>query len=118
MQTDRALCGHRVAALGACDERHVFEAPSEIGSYAKTRADTVNFQIRKMPLPQNIVGSRLKALRRELGFTQAMLAARCGTLGWDIGENIITKIETKIRCVTDVELVCIAAALRILIVSS
>ena len=66
-----------------------------------------------MPSPQNIVGSRLKVLRREQGLTQAMLAARCGTLGWDIGENIVTKIETEIRCVTDVELTCIAAALNV-----
>lgn len=66
-----------------------------------------------MPLPKNIVGSRLKALRRELGLTQAMLAARCGMLGWDIGENVVTKIETEIRCVTDVELICIAAALKV-----
>jgi transcriptional regulator with XRE-family HTH domain len=66
-----------------------------------------------MPLPQNIVGSRIKAIRREKEFTQAMLAARCGLLGWDIGENVVTKIETGIRCVTDVELVCIAFALDI-----
>jgi transcriptional regulator with XRE-family HTH domain len=66
-----------------------------------------------MPSPQNIVGSRLKAVRRDLGITQAMLAARCGTLGWDIGENIVTKIETGVRCVTDVELTCIATALKI-----
>ena len=66
-----------------------------------------------MPLPQNIVGFKLKAMRRELGITQAMLAARCGTLGWDIGENVITKIETMIRCVTDVELACLATALSV-----
>ena len=65
-----------------------------------------------MPLPQNIVGTRLRVLRREQSLTQAMLAARCGTLGWDIGENIITKIETGVRCVTDVELTCIAMALK------
>lgn len=65
------------------------------------------------PPPQNIVGSQLKALRREMGLTQAMLAARCGRLGWDIGENVVTKIETQIRCVTDFELLCLAAALRI-----
>ena len=42
-----------------------------------------------------------------------MLAARCGRLGWDIAENVVAKIETKIRCVTDVELVCIATALKV-----
>ncbi len=41
-----------------------------------------------------------------------MLAARCGLLGWDIGENIVTKIETGVRCVTDVELTCLAVALE------
>lgn len=65
-----------------------------------------------MPAPQNIVGSRIRALRRERGLTQAMLAARCGMLGWDVGENVITKIETHIRCVIDAELVCLAKALE------
>ncbi len=66
-----------------------------------------------MPAAQNIVGSQVKLLRRERGLTQAMLAARCGLLGWDIGENIITKIETKVRCVTDAELLCLSKALDI-----
>ena len=66
-----------------------------------------------MRASQNIVGSQVKALRRERQLTQAMLAARCGTLGWDIAENVVTKIETKIRCVTDVELVFLAAAFNV-----
>jgi transcriptional regulator with XRE-family HTH domain len=66
-----------------------------------------------MSVPQNIVGLKIKALRREKGLTQAMLAARCGLLGWDIGDNIITKIETQIRCVTDVELLCLGKALDV-----
>jgi len=66
-----------------------------------------------MSARQNIVGSRIKTLRREKGLTQAMLAARCGTLGWDVSENVITKIETHIRCVTEIELLCIAAALNL-----
>ena len=42
-----------------------------------------------------------------------MLAARCGRLGWDIGENVVTKIETHIRCVTDVEFLCLTKALGV-----
>jgi hypothetical protein len=42
-----------------------------------------------------------------------MLAARCGRLGWDIGENTVTKIETHVRCVTDAEFVCMAKALDV-----
>ena len=64
-----------------------------------------------MSNPQNIVGPRIKALRLQQGLTQAMLAARCGMLGWDVGENVVTKIETQIRCVVDFELLCIAQAL-------
>jgi transcriptional regulator with XRE-family HTH domain len=66
-----------------------------------------------MPAPQNIVGSRIREVRREQGLTQALLAARCGTLGWDVGENVITKIETRIRCVTDAEFLCLAKALNV-----
>lgn len=62
---------------------------------------------------QNIVGPRVQALRKKQGLTQAMLAARLGAMGWDIGENIITKIETGVRCVTDNELVILAEALRV-----
>lgn len=52
-------------------------------------------------------------MRREKGLTQAMLAARCGVLGWDIGENTITKIETNVRCVIDAEIACLATALGV-----
>lgn len=66
-----------------------------------------------MTTPQNIVGPRIKAIRLQRGLTQAMLAARCGMLGWDVGENVVTKIETQIRCVVDFELLCVAQALDV-----
>ena len=62
---------------------------------------------------QNIIGRRVKALRSAQELTQAMLAARCGTLGWDVSESVITKIETQLRCVTDRELIILAEALRV-----
>jgi transcriptional regulator with XRE-family HTH domain len=67
-----------------------------------------------MAASQNIVGTKIRAIRREKGLTQAMLAARCGMLGWDIGENTITKIETNVRCVVDAEILCLASALDVL----
>jgi len=42
-----------------------------------------------------------------------MLAARCSRVGWDIGENTISKIEAQFRCVTDSELVTLADALKV-----
>ncbi len=62
---------------------------------------------------QNIVGSRIQALRQKQGLTQAMLSARLGNVGWHIYENTITKIETGVRCVTDRELILFAEALRV-----
>ncbi len=62
---------------------------------------------------QNIIGPRVRTLRQKQGLTQAMLAARLGALGWDVHENTITKIETRLRCVTDGEVVILAEALRV-----
>jgi transcriptional regulator with XRE-family HTH domain len=66
-----------------------------------------------MAHPQNIIGPQVKELRKQQGLTQAMLAARCGVLGWEISENGITKIEAQIRCITDQELVTLALALKV-----
>ena len=66
-----------------------------------------------MPSPQNIIGPVVRELRSAKGWTQAMLAARCARLGWDISENTVTKIEKQFRCVTDEESVCLARALGV-----
>ena len=63
--------------------------------------------------PQNIVGTQIKSIRTCRKMTQAMLAARCGALGWDVSENVITKIEKGFRCVTDKEVKILAKALKV-----
>jgi DNA-binding transcriptional regulator YiaG len=86
---------------------------SVIGRIQTALAAIVNFQKRKMKVAQNIVGPQVRAIRQLKKMSQGELAARCGALGWmDVSENTITKIETKIRCVTDVELILLARALR------
>ena len=62
---------------------------------------------------QNVVGPVVRKLRYQRGMTQAMLTARCCRVGWDVGENTIAKIEARIRCVTDGEIVFLARALRV-----
>jgi hypothetical protein len=42
-----------------------------------------------------------------------MLTARCARVGWDIGENIIAKVEAQFRCVTDREITYLARALGV-----
>lgn len=63
--------------------------------------------------PQNIIGPVVARIRYGKGWTQAMLAARCTHAGWDIAENTISKIEARVRCVTDSEIVFLARALKV-----
>ena len=62
---------------------------------------------------QNLIGPSIRKLRYQRGMTQAMLTARCNRAGWDMGENTIAKIEARIRCVTDREIVYLAKALGV-----
>jgi hypothetical protein len=64
-------------------------------------------------VPQNIIGPVVRKIRYGRGWTQAMLAARCARVGWDIGENTISKIEAQVRCVTDSEIVFLAQTLKV-----
>lgn len=64
-----------------------------------------------MAAPKNIVGPTVQRLRFQKGWTQAMLTARCNRAGWDIGENVIAKIEAQHRCVSDLELAYLSKAL-------
>ena len=64
-------------------------------------------------VPQNVVGPVVRKIRYGKGWTQAMLAARCTHVGWDIAENTISKIEAQVRCVTDSEIVFLAQALKV-----
>lgn len=67
-----------------------------------------------MARSQNIIGTAVQESRRNQSLSQAMVAAKCSILGWsECSENTISKIETGIRCVNDVELVFLARALRV-----
>lgn len=63
-----------------------------------------------MPKPKaqtgerNLISQRLVQLRRENNMSQRALAYRLQLNGYDIDKNVITRIETNKRYVTDVEL--------------
>ena len=67
-----------------------------------------------MPKPRsetgekNLVGSRLKALREREHWSQRDLAHQLQLIGMDMDKNVITRIETNKRYVTDLELRAIA----------
>ena len=55
-----------------------------------------------------MIGSRLKALRRRDHLSQRDLAHQLQLVGMDMDKNVITRIETNKRYVTDIELRAIA----------
>ena len=53
---------------------------------------------------KNIVGLKLKELREARGLSQRDLAKKFQLIGCDIDQNVITRIETGKRKVTDMEI--------------
>lgn len=53
---------------------------------------------------KNLVGNRLIELRRERKLSQRDLACMLQLAGYDIDKNVITRIETNKRYVSDIEL--------------
>lgn len=69
---------------------------------------------RLMPKPRslsgdkNLIGNRLIHLRQQHHFSQRSLAYALQLNGYDIDKNVITRIETNKRYVTDIELKALA----------
>ncbi len=67
-----------------------------------------------MPKPRaetgekNLIGLRLKALRERDHLSQRDLSHQLQLIGMDMDKNVITRIETNKRYVTDIELRAIA----------
>ncbi len=64
-------------------------------------------------MPENIVGPQIRRLRYQRGMTQDALAAKCTRLGWDVSRGTVAKVEARVRCVNDEELLTIARALKV-----
>lgn len=67
-----------------------------------------------MPKPRsedggkNLISEHLKALRKEHHISQRELANQLQLIGMDMDKNVITRIETNKRYVTDIELKALA----------
>lgn len=72
-----------------------------------------------MPKPRtasgdkNLISKRLIALRKEHGLSQRDLSRKLQLAGYDMYKNVITRIETNKRYVTDIELRAIAQIFNI-----
>ena len=53
---------------------------------------------------KNLIGKRLIKLRRQRHMSQRLLAYKLQLRGYDMDKNVITRIETNKRFVTDVEI--------------
>jgi transcriptional regulator with XRE-family HTH domain len=61
----------------------------------------------------NIVGSCVRRARSKQGLSQSEFAAKCQRMGWNIGRDILARIEASTRLVTDSELLFLARALEV-----
>ena len=61
----------------------------------------------------NLIGARLRALRRDRNLSQEDLAAQMQLLGVDISQPLISKIEQNKRFVKDYELACFCRVLNV-----
>jgi len=66
-----------------------------------------------MPRELNVIGKKLRKLRKEKNLKLSELEAKCGVLGWDVTGNTLAKIESMRRSVFDCELIIIGKALGI-----
>lgn len=72
-----------------------------------------------MPKPRtetgekNLVGQRLKLLRARDGLSQRDLSRELQLIGLDMDKNVITRIETNKRYVTDLELRALAKIFQV-----
>jgi transcriptional regulator with XRE-family HTH domain len=61
----------------------------------------------------NIIGKKIRGIRKEQGLTQEQLAAACCLLGFDISRSTLAKVESQNRQVTDYEIRYFAKALKV-----
>lgn len=61
----------------------------------------------------NVVGPNIRTARKALGLTQEEFAARCQLIGWDVSRSSLAQIESRIRYVSDEELLILATILDV-----
>ena len=66
-----------------------------------------------MKTPCNLVGPAISRLRNKRGLSQAQFVAHLQRQGWDISREVLARIETRRRWVTDFEAAFIARCLKV-----
>jgi len=61
----------------------------------------------------NLIGGQLSQERKKLGLSQADLAANCQRLGWDLSRDVLARVESGIRGISDKELAIFSEVLQV-----
>lgn len=61
----------------------------------------------------NVIGPQVRRIRYQQGLTQPAFTAKCQLIGWDISRESLAKIESRLRGVSDIEVLKLAGALRV-----
>jgi transcriptional regulator with XRE-family HTH domain len=77
---------------------------------ARVKSD---FDMPRKKYPANVVGSQIRKVRGRLGLTQEQLSAHCQLSGLDISRSSVGQIESRLRYVTDEELIVLASLLGV-----
>ena len=72
-----------------------------------------NDSSRRTKFPANFIGPQIKRLRRARGLSQAKFAERLQLNGWDVGRDVVARIECRFHCVRDKEILFIARTLGV-----
>lgn len=68
---------------------------------------------RKSTGEKNLISANLIKFRKERNYSQRLLAYQLQLNGYDIDKNVITRIETNKRYVTDIELKALCEVLEV-----
>lgn len=61
----------------------------------------------------NLIGKQLSKARNHLDLSQADVAAKCQRVGWDLSRDVLARIETGIRGISDKEIALFCEVLGI-----
>jgi transcriptional regulator with XRE-family HTH domain len=61
----------------------------------------------------NLVGPQVRKFRMHHGWSQPAMVAKCQLSGWDLSRESLAKIESRLRSVTDIEVLKLAKILRV-----
>lgn len=61
----------------------------------------------------NLIGKQVSEARNRLAISQAALAAVCQRKGWDLSRDVLARIESGVRGITDKEIALLCDALGV-----